>query len=706
MKKSLLLAIALIISFNAFSQGGMWLPVLAENHIKDMQHLGFKLSADDIYSINKACMKDAVVLFGGGCTGEIVSDKGLLFTNHHCGRGEIVSHSTLEHDYLTDGFWAKSLNEELVCTNLNVLILEQMIELPQDEELSKKLVDETKNKFGENFYYSVEKFYGGNVSYLFVYKKFCDVRLVGAPPSAIGGFGGDTDNWMWPRHGGDFSVFRIYADKNNNPTKGYSVDNVPYKPKYHFKISLKGVEKDDFTMVFGFPGETQEYLPSCAVKYYSKQNYPARIFCRAQRMAIMDEAMNRDRGVRLKYTSLYSYAENAKKKWEGAVIGLNRFDAIGVKKAEENIIKKDSYISKQLEKYEELYEKNTSAMMADAYFLETIYQTFQFKAGEKAYRLSLVKVEDSPQEILSMVNTATENTLRLFASRDSAVERNIFNAMLKIYLDSCAAFVPEKIQKIITENNLKTSQDFVNYYYNNSYLADSVRFKNLVSKYIYPDKNRKKFETRVLEFSSIIQNDIGIIFYFDMIKLYFDKIAPQVESFEQEHEILDKRYQAFLLKHYPEKIKFPDANSTLRFTYGKADGFRPKDGVIYDYFTTLEGVMEKDNPEIYDYNTPEKLKTLFLSKDFGRYADKDGKIHVCFVASNHTTGGNSGSPVINSKGELIGINFDRCWEGTMSDLMYNPEICRNISVDIRYVLFLIDKLGGAKNIINELTIVE
>ena len=704
MRKIFTLFFALITANSVFGQGGMWLPVLVGEQIKNMQAGGFKLSAEDVYSVNKACMKDAVVWFGGGCTGEIISDKGLLLTNHHCGRGEIVSHSTLEHDYLTDGFWAKSISEELPCNGLNVKILEQMIELPADESERNNKVSELKKQFGDKYEYSAEKFYAGNVWYLFVYKSFNDVRLVGAPPSAVGNFGGDTDNWMWPRHGGDFSVFRIYADKDNNPTSGYSAQNVPYKPKHYFKISLKGVEKDDFTMVFGFPGTTEEYLPSVAVKAYKDKNYPARIFCRQTRMTIMEEAMNADRQTRLNYTSIYNGAENAKKKWEGTILGLNRFDVVNKKTETEKTLAKNAEVKNILSEYEKLYAEKLKFMMADAYFFESVYQTVQFKLGEKSYALSLLSTDDAPQTIFSQADEILKRTLKVFSSRDSAAERKIFASLYKIYSDSCQEFLPESFKEIYSANNLKTPDDFVNYFYENSVLADSTRLKNLVAKYIYPERTQKRFEKNITDFVEIIKNDVGIKYYYDLLSLYFKNIMPEVDNFEKQSENLDKNYQALLMKLSPETIKFPDANSTLRFTFGKVDGYVPRDAVVYNYYTTLDGVIEKVNPDIYDYNIPGTLKNLYMSKDYGRYADKDGKIHVCFIATNHTTGGNSGSPVLNANGELIGINFDRCWEGTMSDIYYNPEICRNISVDIRYILFLIEKLGGADNLIKEMTI--
>ena len=716
--KKILLSLALLLTSSSIllADGGMWLPILVGDHIKDMQANGFKLSAEDVYSVNKACMKDAVLQFGGGCTGEIVSAQGLLLTNHHCGRGQIQSHSTLEHDYLTDGFWAKSLNEELPCKGLTIQILERMEEINlqkfdvTNKEGEKACIEDAKKRFGEKLEYEIENFYAGNVYYLFVYKVFSDVRLVGAPPSSIGNFGGDTDNWMWPRHGGDFSMFRIYADKNNEPAD-YSPENVPYKPKQHFKISLKGVQEGDFTMVFGYPGNTELYLSSYGVDARQNVLFPSRIFVRQNIMDLMEEAIDADRTVRLKYTSRYAGVENAKKKWEGVILGLKRFDVINQKRNFEKDFSKqisnDADYSTLLKQYNESYKNSINVLRADAYFVESIYQTMQFKTGEKLYKLATISENLTPTELQKEAYSIYNDVKSIVSSRDKALERRLFTRLLQIYSDSCAAFMPDTFATIYKNNGIKNAADYINFYYNNSVLADTVKLKSFIDKYLANIGNsQSKWEKNVKTMKNTLLKDPGIIYYYRFITMYFDKIMPQLRNFYNQKDNLDKKYQSAMIKYLPEKIQFPDANFTLRFTYGKVKGYEPNDGVIFKHYTTLEGVIEKDNPDIYDYHVPEKLKELYQTKNYGEYADKsDGKIHVCFTGSNHTTGGNSGSPVVNANGELIGINFDRCWQGTMSDINYNPEICRNISVDIRYVVFLIDKLGNAQNIIKELDLV-
>lgn len=705
----------LLCALMTFAQGGMWLPSLAEGRIKDMQSKGFRLSADDIYNVNKACMKDAVMLFGGGCTGEIVSDKGLVLTNHHCGRGYIQKHSTLDHDYLTDGFWAKSMDEELPCPGLAVDILELMDQIPQDVSKDRRelILQEYEQKYGEGYEVSIEKFYGGNLYYIFVYKHFEDVRLVGAPPSAIGNFGGDTDNWMWPRHGGDFSVFRIYADKDNKPAK-YSADNKPYTPRSHFKVSIKGVQEGDFTMVFGFPGTTEEYLPACDVAMKLNYEYPQTVFVRQNIMEIYEEAMNRDPQVRINYTSRNASVENYKKKLQGALIGLRRFDVVGQKLEFEKEFMQRLNTPELKEKYGDIFERYNNIYKQDrfevlrvaTYFLEGIYPTMQFRTGQALAELRNL-TSTSGEAADELINKVEQKVGSILSGRDSICERKVFERMYQIYCDSCPEYMPYAWQGFYVPNGIKDAKGFVDFYYEKSQMADSARISSLIAQYRKASALRgKKREEAIDALNKILEADAGYFIYRNFMQMYFDKCYYKMSQLTETDDV-DRLYQKALLELFPEKILFPDANLTLRFTYGKVDGFEPRDGVVYKHYTTLEGVIEKDNPEIYDYNVPGRLKELYRSKDYGRYADKsDGRIHVCFAASNHTTGGNSGSPVINSEGQLIGINFDRCWEGTMSDIQYNPEICRNISVDIRYVLFLIEKLGGAKRLIDEMEIVE
>lgn len=725
------LILLLTLNLTAFADGGMWLPVLISQKIGEMQNGGFKLSAEDIYSVNKACLKDAVLLFGGGCTGEIVSNQGLIFTNHHCGRSNIQRHSTLQHDYLTDGFWAKSKKEELPCDGLTVKILQQMEDVSDrfvvinDKELTAQqysekikqtkntIIEETKKKYGNNFDYSIESFYGGNMYYLFVYQTFKDIRLVGAPPSSVGDFGSDTDNWMWPRHSGDFSIFRIYVDKNNNPAE-YSEKNIPYTPKKHFKISIKGADENDFTMVYGFPASTQEYLPSVAVELNQNTIRPAQVFVRQNVMDIQMAAIAQNRKTRLQYTSKLANVANAKKKWEGEILGNNQYKTIDKKisfeqkfteKLSQNPIANSKY-SDILPSYKKIYSEYGKYLRAIAYYSECIYRIDAFNNLTEVIPLNGLKATTDHHDAQKVITDLKKFYRSYFKNTDSTVERRIFEKMIKIYTDSCKEFLPTSYSNTLKNRYDNNVDNFTNYFYNTSIYCDSTKLFNLLDKLSNEYQQKTPSETKINSIKNTLFSDIAITTDYDFTNIYREQLQPQQKNYLPKLDSLNRLYQKALLEIMPEEIPYPDANHTLRITFGNVKGFSPHDGINYLSYTTLDGVIEKDNPDIYDYKVPQKLKELYSKKDYGRYAAKDGKIHVCFVASNHTTGGNSGSPVINAKGNLIGINFDRNWEGTMSDVMYNPQICRNISVDIRYVLFIIDKYAGAKNIIKELDIVE
>ncbi len=720
MRRILTLIAAIIICVsNAAAQGGMWLPVLAEQRIADMQKNGFKLKAEDIYSVNKACMKDAVVLFGGGCTGEFVSDNGLIFTNHHCGRSFIQQHSTLDHDYLANGFWAKNLTDELPCDGLEIQILDRMELISEDEgDLTQEgirnaVIAKYRSQYGDKLEYSIEAFYGGNVYYLFAYKVFKDVRLVAAPPSSIGNYYSDTDNWMWPRHSGDFSVFRVYADKNNNPAE-FSNANIPYKPKSHFKISLKGLNDGDFTMVFGYPGVTESYLPSCAVKFRQDVEMPTRVCVRQVIMDLMTEAMDYDRQIKIDYASRYSAVENGKKKWEGAIAGLRTYKAVWRKQELEREFQNRVNNSELRDKYSNIVKAfcsiyngaNIRASRCVFFFMESLYGLSQFKAGEQLTRLKNSMANPS-SNIDNEINNVESKLRATFDRRDSTLERSIFEAMYKMYCDSCSDFLPDNLDSLYEAREILDAQEFVSDYYNTSLAAQLQTALQMVDDCREALKlTGKKRETKIEDIVETLSHDVGVYFYEAFIRTLFQKAYFTYYDMVKAEDDMYKRYQAALLEVMPEIIPFPDANSTLRFTYGKVGGFVPRDAVIYKSFTTLDGVIAKDRSTPADYDAPSALETLHRNRDYGRYADKDGSMHVCFVASNRTTGGNSGSPVVNGDGHLVGINFDRCWEGTMSDIMYDPSICRNISVDIRYVLFLIDKLGKAGNIIKELDVVK
>ncbi|MCF6240047.1 MAG: S46 family peptidase [Bacteroidales bacterium] len=702
---------------NLRADEGMWIPLLLNKYtIKDMQAKGFKLTAEVIYSVNKASLKDAVMIFGGGCTAELISDQGLLITNHHCGFRSIQSHSSVEHDYLTNGFWAMNASEELPNQGLTVTFLErmedvtnqvlanvndQMSEKERQMEIAKQ-IQILEIKASENGKYKsvVKPFFYGNQYFLFVQKVYKDVRLVGAPPSAIGKFGGDTDNWMWPRHTGDFSIFRIYANKNNEPAE-YSPDNVPFKPKKHFTISLKGVKKGDFTMVLGYPGRTQEYLPSYAVELITQVENPHRIKIRQAKIDIMNRYMEADPAIRIKYAAKQAGVSNAWKKWIGENRGLKRLDAINKKRAfEEKITKwmiEDPARAKKygdlLPEYKNIYKELIPYRLAAAYFYETFYSLDLPRLVASFSRLEQMQTEGKSKEEIDAYKKRLQASIkRIYKDYDQALDKEIFAKMMSLYVSNMNYnFMPQTLQ----EANKKFKGDYTkytDYVYAKSIFTNQEKLTAFLNT--FNEKSLKK-----------LNKDPLYRLYKDFIEMYTGVLQPKISELNTKMERMNRLWMQAIMQFEKNKVLYPDANFTLRVAYGKIDDYFPRDGVEYLPFTTLKGIIEKDNPDIYDYRVPEKLKELYKSKDYGQYGE-NGKMHVCFTASNHTTGGNSGSPVINADGHLIGVNFDRNWEGTMSDIMYDPDMCRNISLDIRYALFLIDKYAGAGYLIDEMTIVK
>jgi len=696
---------------------GMWIPMLLKKYnIKDMQAKGFKLTAEDIYSINKASMKDAVMIFGGGCTAELISDQGLIITNHHCGFGAIQSHSSLEHDYLTDGFWAMSKKEELTNSGLTVKFLERMADVTKEvlknvtdnmseaerqQEIQKQIaIIEAGNTENGKFGTRVKPFFYGNQYYLFVTKVYKDVRLVGAPPSAIGKFGGDTDNWMWPRHTGDFSVFRIYADKNNEPAV-YSEDNVPFKPKKHFPISLKGVKKGDFTMVFGYPGSTEEYLTSFAVKMISEVENPHQIKIRQAKINIMKKYMNAAPAIRIKYASKYARVSNYWKKWIGENRGLKKLNAIQKKEEFEKAItewmKKDDARNKKygelLSQYEKTYKELTPYKLAQDYFFEAFYR-LDISGLVSPYRSFTKLKEDATQEEIDNVVKAMKARIAgNFKNYHKPLDKEMFEKILLIYYKNMdKKFHPKEFAFV--EKKFKSDfHKYANFIYSKSIFTDKDRLNKFLDSYKHKSSVKK------------LKKDPVFKLFTDFIDVYVDVIQKPVADANLKLETLNRTWMQAIMEYRKGQKLYPDANFTLRVTYGKVDTYFPRDGVQYLHYTTLDGIIEKDNPDIYDYKVPEKLKELYRNKDYGQYSE-DGKVHVCFTASNHTSGGNSGSPIINGEGHLLGINFDRNWEGTMSDIMYDPDQCRNISIDIRYALFIIDKFAGAGYLLDEMTLIK
>lgn len=712
-KFNLILVIILLFFVSVHAREGMWVPLLLEKYnLEEMQKMGFKLTASDIYDVNNASMKDAVVLFGGGCTGELISGEGLLITNHHCGYRQIQTHSSVENDYLTHGFWAKSRKEELPNPGLSVSFLERMedvtikvlsgTENESDPEKRQKIInvnianlERTAQEEGK-FRASVRPFFYGNQYFLHVYKVYSDVRLVGAPPSAIGKFGGDTDNWVWPRHTGDFALFRIYANKDNEPA-AYSEDNVPYKPKKFFPISLRGVNPEDFTMVFGYPGRTTQYLTSDAVKLIREQRNPDRIAIRDMKLDIIGRHMASDPKVRIQYSSKHAGISNAWKKWQGENLGIDRLAAIDKKKEFEAEFK--SWAEKQgvwenefrpmLENFTELYKQYAPVAKASDYYSEVVWSGIEL-FSLSGYLNMLLRQANEEGEIPENARISVKRMAEAFYKDfHQPVDEELFVTLLPVFTQNLpASNIPEDLKKVISKS---PTPEHLLKLYRKSVLTDKTRVMTLIESGSF--KNLKA-----------LSND-PVFKLFISLRTYFDtQINPSLKVIEDKIETSMKPYMAGIMKMKEGQMFYPDANSTLRVAYGRVEGYQPRDGVVFKHYTTLEGIMEKDNPEIYDYDVPSRLKELFLSKDYGVYAD-NGKMPVCFVASNHTTGGNSGSPVINADGHLIGINFDRCWEGTMSDIMYDPEQCRNIALDMRYALFIIDKFAGAGYLLDEMKLI-
>ena len=670
---------------------GMWLPALISQRIGDMQEKGFRLSAEDIYSVNQASLKDAVVLFGRGCTGELISPEGLLLTNHHCGYGQIQKHSSVEHDYLKDGFWAMSRSEELPNEGLTVSFLDRMEDVTDiilkgyvdsmSESSRDSLVKANSAALikevtaaGNGLRATVESLYYGNTYYVFVYREYSDVRLVGAPPSSIGKFGGDTDNWMWPRHTGDFSIFRIYADKDNNPAP-YSEDNIPYTPKKYFRISLGGVHEGDFTFVYGFPGSTQEYIMSEGVKYVSEISDPHKIALRTRRLDIQRKYMEKDQAVRIQYASKNAGVANAWKKWQGEMKGINRLGTVSSRKEYEKRFAAWADGSRYegiLDALDSLYALASPYMFARDYFSETA---------------ATVEIARFAQEIAKL-------------SRTHAGDDDIAAAAEKFYKDYYLPIDKECFSEVMTAFGENVPEDFRPEYFSSmmqKYGSVDSWADSLFASSIFADKSNAWMFTD----STAVADDPATVFMMEFGKWYSSRIYPEYARLNGEITLLYRDYMRGQMEFEPEKAFYPDANLTLRVAYGHVAGYSPNDGVYYEPYSTLDGIIEKDNPEIYDYNIPQRLRDIYAEKDYGRWTE-GGQVPVCFIATNHTSGGNSGSPVINSDGNLIGINFDRVWEGTMSDIVFDPDYCRNISLDIRYVLFTIDRLAGAGHLIEEM----
>lgn len=709
--KKLLRSLVLFVSFPIFAQqGGMWVPSLLQGmNETEMKSLGMKMSVADIYDVNNSSMKDAVPQFNGGCTSEVISPKGLLLTNHHCGYGEIQSHSSVEHDYLQNGFWAKSLEEELPNKDLEVTFIVSIhdvtkevlkgTELLTDEASKKALVQKNISELQKTYIREewqgvmIRTFFEGNQYMLFVTESFEDIRLVGAPPSSIGKFGSDTDNWVWPRHTGDFALFRIYADKNNRPAK-YSKDNVPYTPKHYFPISIDGVEQDDFTMVFGYPGRTQEYLPSFAVEQILNDLNPARIEIRDKALKATDAYMRQDQAIKIQYASKFASTANYWKKWIGESQGLKKSNAVAVKKSfEQEFLKRAQEKNKSeeygniLTQFENLYTEIAPFSLARDYFQEVVLRNNELLSiGFKLYQLENAFTKNGEQSFKDRRENLLKQLEAQYKDYNKNVDKDVFEQLITLY--------GTKAPKELTPSSIQN----INY----SDLSYEIYAKTALTSFENISALLSGSGTDVV---NKLNKDVG----YKMAKLlsnnYFEKIAPKYDAINIQIEALQRTYMKGQLELFPDSRIFPDANSTLRVTYGKVNGYEPSDAVAYNHVTYLDGVMEKYVPGDYEFDVPQKLIDLYNTKDYGPYADKNGKLPINFIGTNHTTGGNSGSPALDAHGNLIGLNFDRVWEGTMSDIYYDPAICRNIMVDARYILFIVDKYADAKHLLEEIKVV-
>ena len=694
MKKLFLTIVAAAISCMAMADEGMWLlPYLQKMNIKDMKAKGLKLSAEDIYSVNNSSLKDAIVIFGGGCTGEIVSDKGLIFTNHHCGYGSIQALSSVEHDYLKYGFWANSHAEELPCPGLSVRfvrsiedvtaqILGNVPSTASEQERSKivaenteALVKEMKSSLPESQQANVVAFFGGNQYFAFVYEVFTDVRLVGTPPSSIGKFGGDTDNWMWPRHTGDFSIFRVYAGKDNKPA-AYSKDNVPYKPTKHLEISLDGVKEGDFSMIMGFPGSTTRYMTSYEIDQMLDVDNPQRIFIRGERQAILWEAMEASDAVRIKYASKYAGSSNYWKNSIGMSNGIKKLGVKGLKQAEEAAFQKWADANTLPE---EGFQQALPLMQKTVAAITPIEGSMQYL--QEAFLRGV--------EIITAARTglAADRLEAFYKDYEVELDRKVAKRMFTIAKENMdPQYLPSIFEDVINKEFCGEIDKYIDWLYDNSAYYSLEKAKAL-------DEEARKADPAYVLAQSVVAS--------------YNSLAPKYMELNPDYNKAHRLYVAGRMRMEPEKAWYSDANFTIRLTYGNVLPYNPADAITYNYFTTLDGVIAKeDNTNPLEFTVEPKLKELHAKKDYGRYAAEDGKLHVGFLCNLDITGGNSGSPVLDKNGRLIGLAFDGNWEAMSGDVAFEPELQRCIAVDVRYVLFVVDKFAGCDHIMSELDIVQ
>ncbi|MGE0077660.1 MAG: S46 family peptidase [Bacteroidales bacterium] len=716
MKKRLLILVAgffFVFGTMARADEGMWLlPLLKQLNIDAMQQKGFKLTAEDIYNVNNSCIKDAVIIFGRGCTGEIVSDQGLILTNHHCGYGAIQQHSTPEHDYLADGFWAKTLQDEIptpgltatfliriedVTAKVNEALNADMSEADRDKainEVSRKIAKEATE--GSNYKGMVQSFFGGNQFFLMVYEEFTDVRMVGAPPSSIGKFGADTDNWMWPRHTGDFSVFRIYADKDNKPAK-FSANNVPYKPKHFLPVSVKGKQEGDFAMIMGYPGSTQRYMTSSEVDERIKVSNADRIFVRGIRQEILLKDMHADKAVNIKYASKYAGSSNYWKNSIGMNKALKRLKVIDYKKNNEaDFTKWVNANPERVKKYGDALNLINEAVTGRKEYLHAIQYTNEaltrgtelISIAGAAEQLPELLKSNNKEDLNKAIAKLKARAAGFYKDYNAPTDQKVAKAMFKIFSENVPQQYQADIFKTISTKYKGNFDKFIDEMYSKSMFVDSAKLYAFLAK---PSIKALEKDPAFIAAKSIYAK--------------WDEVFAKLEPLNEKLQKGQRLFIAGTLEMNQGKAMYPDANFTMRLTYGEVKKYDPMDAVHYDYLTTLDGVMEKEDPDNWEFVVPQRLKDLYQAKDYGRYGE-NGKMPIAFISTNDITGGNSGSPVINGNGELIGIAFDGNWEAMSGDIVFEQNMQRTISVDIRYVLFIIDKYAGATRLIDEMKLVE
>lgn len=707
-----LLSLLLVSTLATHAREGMWMPSAIKEREAEMKRMGLQIPVEQLYNDQGTGLNQAVVLFGKGCTGEVISDRGLLLTNHHCGYGTVQGLSSKDKDYFANGFWAMNNSEELACPGLTVTFIRSM-ENVTDQILSglpdtmretlRDSLASARVRVLEGVYKKISgmdaailPFYQGNQFWVMVSETFSDIRLVGFPPNGIGQFGGDTDNWMWPRHTGDFSLFRIYADKKGKPAE-YSAANLPYKPKKSFAINIGGIKEGDFTMVYGFPGTTQEYISGAQLDQVYRISDPIRIEARTRKLGIWNAAMETDRDVFLKYTSKKARVANGWKKWQGEVRGLQINDVPAKKEAYEAEFAAWASVDTTLPYADNLLAAmNATILSANQslkgyeYINEAVYGVELIAQSAALDKMILAARKSAVNSNDAMVKAAGD-WKGFFKNYDPALDEKVFVTMLSWYAENVPEFMPPayKIMLASEDNNYERWASKV---YSTSLFANENRFSEFMSNLGAADTSR-------------IYADAGWQLYNTMATLRSQKVLPALLQNQNRMTRLNRLYMAAQMKKDVNKAFYPDASLTLRLTYGQIKGIDPDGPAGYSYQTYLSEVMAKDQQDVAEFKVPQKLKDLYARKDFGRW-QVNGNVPVCFIADNHTSGGNSGSPVINGKGQLIGTNFDRIWEGTMSDLYFDPNLCRNISVDIRYTLFIIEKFGNAGWLLKEMKLVK